>query len=404
VVNVRGEIAACIDGKGGDVSSRARAAALGQAYLGLSTEGRAQFLRILSEFTVDRFDVAERARDLDAHADPDAFARAAHDLREALAPPSVAVFKQFNSLPNGIKFLVDLRADLLALREDEPALARLERELRELLASWFDVGFLSLRRITWDAPAALLERLAKYEAVHEVRNWRDLKNRLDTDRRCYAFFHPLMPDEPLIFIEIALVDELTESIEPLLDTTAPLEDPQRATTAIFYSISNCQKGLAGISFGNALIKRVVTDLSREFPNLKTFSTLSPIPGFMAWLHTHEETGSPLEVALRSRTWSKDPEVVTAVREPLLRLCAHYLIEEKRSNGNARDPVAHFHLSNGARVERINWLADRSTKGMRDSAGLMVNYLYVLDKIDEHHEAYSSSGKVAHAQALRTLVR
>jgi malonyl-CoA decarboxylase len=400
--HVRAELAACIEGRSGEVASRARAAALGETYIRLNRAGRQQFLGVLAEFGPDRSDIARLAAALPDAGDDEAFARAANDVRRALEPPALAVFKQFNSLPAGIKFLVDLRADLLELRADNPPLARLERILRDLLASWFDIGFLSLQRITWDAPASLLERLAAYEAVHEVRNWRDLKNRLDTDRRCYAFFHPLMPDEPLIFIEVALATEIAGAVGPLLDTAAPLENPQRATTAIFYSISNCQQGLSGISFGNALIKRVVADLTREYPQLKTFATLSPVPGFTTWLRTHDAADAPLLAALEHKGWQRDPEVASAVRASLVRLCAHYLLEEKRRDGTARDPVAHFHLSNGARIERINWLADTSSKGLRESAGLMVNYLYQLDKIDENHESYAN-GTIAYSPAIKALL-
>jgi malonyl-CoA decarboxylase len=213
-----------------------------------------------------------------------------------------------------------------------------------------------------------------------------------------------MPEEPLIFIEVALTAELSTSIEPLLDTAAPIGNPREATTAIFYSISNCQRGLAGISFGNALIKRVVADLLREFPHLKTFSTLSPIPGFMTWLAGREAVDSPLTATLAKRGWYRDPTIAAAVEMPLLRLCAHYLVEEKRRSGEARDPVAHFHLTNGSRVERIDWLGDRSAKGLRESAGMMVNYLYRLDQIDENHEAYKSSGKVNVSNSVRALLR
>jgi malonyl-CoA decarboxylase len=399
---VREEIIACIEGRGGDVASRARAAALGQTYLGLSDAGRRQFLGVLAtENVIAPESVADMTRAvLDAGESVQTDMR---DLRAALEPPARQVFRQFNSLPEGIKFLVDLRADLIRFRSSDPALAQLEGDLRGLLASWFDTGFLELRRITWSAPAALLERLANYEAVHEVRNWRDLKNRLDTDRRCYAYFHALMPDEPLIFIEIALVAEMSAAIEPLLDTDAPLGNPNDATTAIFYSISNCQAGLAGISFGNALIKRVVHDLIHEFPGLKTFATLSPIPGFTAWLKGREVTQTPLEAILAKRTWSRDPATANAVKDPLLKLCAHYLVEETRRGGGALDPVAHFHLSNGARIERLDWLGDQSSRGLRSSAGIMVNYLYRLDQIDENHEAYTS-GKISYSPAIKALLR
>ncbi|MDE2571428.1 MAG: malonyl-CoA decarboxylase, partial [bacterium] len=331
------------------------------------------------------------------------------ELRDALEPSRVKLLRQFTSLSDGVKFLVDLRADLHDLANGDPILRDLEGDLRELLSSWFDVGFLELRRITWDAPAALLEKLAGYEAVHEMRGWQDLKARLGGfgpgNRRCFAFLHPLMPGEPLIFVEVALVREMAAAIGPLLDRATPAVKPEDAEAAIFYSISNCQRGLAGISFGNALIKRVVAELNAELPNLRIFATLSPIPGFMRWLDGHTAEGeAPLRAMLSRRGWNRDPAVVEALREPLMRLCAHYLLEERRNGDRVLDPVAHFHLSNGARVERLNWLGDISAKGLRESAGLMVNYLYKLDQIDANHEAYAAEGRVIASSSIRGLLR
>ncbi|MFQ5959657.1 MAG: malonyl-CoA decarboxylase domain-containing protein, partial [Alphaproteobacteria bacterium] len=288
-----------------------------------------------------------------------------------------------------------------------------------------DVGFLDLERITWDAPAALLERLIAYEAVHEIRSWSDLKNRLDSDRRCFAFFHPRMPSEPLIFVEVALVTGMSTNIQALLDESAPRCDPGDADTAIFYSISNAQAGLAGISFGGFLIKRVVDDLAHEFKGLKTFATLSPIPGFRRRLEARlaaEETlltpteekalaahapdggdgGSPL-AALLATDWHADAAAAEALKRPLERLCARYLLQEKR-DGRPLDPVARFHLRNGARIGRINWLADTSPKGLRQSLGMMINYVYKLDEIEENHEAYTGEGRVVAAGAVRALLR
>ena len=216
-------------------------------------------------------------------ADPIARTAAERALRDALEPPRITLLRQFNALPEGVKFLVDLRAELIDLGRSEPLLAGLGEDLRRLLANWFDIGFLELQRITWESPAALLEKLMAYEAVHEIRGWTDLKNRLEADRRCFAYFHPRMPDEPLIFVEVALVSGMASDVNALLDEAAPVDDPQAADTAIFYSISNCQRGLAGISFGDFLIKRVVDALATELPRLKVFATLSPIPGFRAWL-------------------------------------------------------------------------------------------------------------------------
>ncbi|HYZ60946.1 MAG TPA: malonyl-CoA decarboxylase family protein, partial [Acetobacteraceae bacterium] len=358
-------------------------------------------------------------------------ALAASALRRALEPPRVRLLTQFTTIPDGMKFLVDLRATLLDLKGTDPYLGALESDLRGLLASWFDIGFLELQRIDWNSPAVLLERLVGYEAVHEIRSWSDLKNRLDSDRRCYALFHHRMPNEPLIFVEVALVHGLSASVQQLLDKKAPLVDPKQADTAIFYSISNCQRGLAGISFGNFLIKRVVELLSNEFRNLKQFATLSPIPGFRRWLDAKlaendpqllsEEEASSLRTAapadapavetgpqalaaiLARRGWYRDQVMLRAAEPVLIRLAARYLLNESR-NRRALDPVAHFHLSNGARVERIMALADTSEKGVKASATLMVNYLYDPVRIEEYHEDYAGSGKRNASTGVRRLAR
>jgi len=423
---LREQMHACLAAKGGEVSARARAAELGRAYLGLNAEGRRRFLTLLAtEFDVDQELVAASTERLRA-ATGDAERRAAmRALRRALEPPRVRLLTQFNALPEGTKFLVDLRADLIKLAKNDKALAALEDDLKGLLTAWFDIGFLELKRITWDSPTSLLEKLSRYEAVHAVRSWSDLKNRLDSDRRCFAFFHPRMEGEPLIFVEVALVNGLASNIEVLLDEAAPVGDPRSADTAIFYSISNAQRGLAGISFGGFLIKRVVDQLSAEFPKVKTFSTLSPIPGFRAWLDEQFAKGFPGMLTASERKaigaavqgvaskgtlkqllgtdWHKDPSLAAALQGPLLRLCAHYLLEAKRENGAALDPVAHFHLSNGARVERLCWLGDVSEKGMRQSAGIMVNYLYRLPDIEANHEAYVGERTVTASSAVANLI-
>jgi malonyl-CoA decarboxylase len=413
---LRGQMRDCLAAKGGEVSARARAAELGRVYLGLNPDGRRRFLVVLAnEFDIDQDAVAAAAERLRGEGDPIARRAAARALRRALEPPRVRLLTQFNALPEGTKFLVDLRADLIKLAKGDRALAALEEDLKGLLTAWFDIGFLELKRITWDSPAALLEKLSRYEAVHAVRSWNDLKNRLDSDRRCFAFFHPRMEGEPLIFVEVALVNGLAKNVDVLLDEAAPVGDPRAADTAIFYSISNAQKGLAGISFGGFLIKRVVDQLSAEFPRVKTFATLSPVPGFRAWLDDQFAKGIPGVLTaverkalgnavqgvaskgkikqLLATDWHKDPAVASALQAPLMRLCAYYLVEGKRENGTALDPVAHFHLSNGARIERLNWLADVSEKGLRQSAGIMVNYLYRLADIEENHEAYATNNTV-----------
>ncbi len=427
---IEAQIRACLAGRGGEVSARNRAARLARTYLELDGGGQRSFLETLAGFDSDPEAVAGAYRTLQEAADPAARAGATASLRRALEPPRQKLLRQFTSIPNGVKFLVDLRATLRQMN-DSPALHALEFDLHGLLASWFDIGFLELRRIDWSSPASLLERLVGYEAVHSIRSWRDLKNRLDSDRRCYAFFHPRMPDEPLIFVEVALVQGLAESVQNLLDEKAPLLDPRTVDSAIFYSISNCQRGLSGISFGNFLIKRVVDELKHEFSNLHTFATLSPVPGFRRWLadllasgpeglfSTEEaaslrtaapadrpaaETGSAALVAILARRgWWRDPAMLHAAEPVLRRLCARYLLTE--SNGTrALDSVAHFHLSNGARLERINLLADISERGVKEGATLMVNYLYDPDRIEEWHEDYVGTGKRNASTTVRKLLR
>lgn len=424
---LRERLRACLEGRGGEVAARARAADLGRIYLALNQVGRERFLRLIAEeFDVDHGAVgaaADRLLDSVTLADREA---AEQGLRHALEAPRVRLLTQFNALPEGVKFLVDMRAELIELARGDRILAGIERDLKALLRSWFDIGFLELRLITWNSPASLLEKLMAYEAVHEIRSWTDLKNRLEPDRRCFAFFHPRMPDEPLIFVEVALVHGMADNIHALLDETVPVIDPHAANTAVFYSISNCQRGLAGISFGDFLIKRVVDDLAAELPHIKVFTTLSPIPGFRSWLEVRlaaeEETmlsaaerktiaeltegraGKGLSGLLADGSWHEYPAIVDAVKTPLLRLCAHYLLVEKAANGRALDPVEHFHLANGARLERLNWLADRSVNGQQHSYGMMINYVYRLDKIEENHQSYNESGLVTASTAIKSLAR
>ncbi|MBB4266311.1 malonyl-CoA decarboxylase [Roseospira visakhapatnamensis] len=464
---IRAGMNACLEARGGEVSARARAATLGRAYLSLNETGRARFLEILArEYATDHDQVRDAAAAVLAVQDDHVAALQWTEgrLRDVLVSPRQRLLTQFNALPRGIKFLVDMRAELLPLARERPELRGLERDLRDLLASWFDIGFLELRRITWDSPAAFLEKIITYEAVHEIQSWDDLKNRLDHDRRLYAFIHPNMPEEPLIFVEVALVNGIAGNIQALLDMDAPMLNPEEADTAIFYSISNAQAGLAGISFGNFLIKQVVERLSHSFPKLSTFSTLSPIPGFCGWLDRRLAEGEPglllpaerkaitqagvgrtadaadaagkdgrtgrdikagrdtkagrpaigakgsFKTLLADPCWPDHDPLTTALKGPMTRLCARYLVNERRTPRQegrppvALDPVAHFHLSNGARVERLNWMGDRSPKGVRQSGGLMVNYLYKLSDIERNHEAYQGQGKVATSTAIRNLAK
>lgn len=301
-----------------------------------------------------------------------------------------------------------MRETLIGLLKTNRDLEPLNADIQHLLTSWFNRGFLELRHIDWDTSAAILEKLIRYEAVHEIQGWDDLRRRLATDRKCFAFFHPAIPDDPLIFVEVALVHGLADSVQALLAPEIDEKAPETAKTAIFYSISNCQAGLKGISFGNFLIKQVVEELKREFPQLKQFATLSPIPGFMGWLRTRQKSkaddadlaGQVLE-GLSQDGWIDDPEKVEALRKPTVALCATYLATCKRGK-SPLDPTARFHLGNGAQLERLNWLGDTSIKGLRQAGGMMVNYAYHLDDIEKNHEALMNDGKIATSKSVAQL--
>ncbi len=419
---------ACLDARGGEVSARKRAAALGHAYLSLNEGGRKKFLTILAtEFDTNPQSINEAVSNLSQVEDGEARFNAEQNLRKALKAPRVHLLTQFNALPEGVKFLVDMREELILWARQDAALKGLESDLRSLLTGWFDVGFLELKQITWQAPASLLEKFFVYEAVHEIKGWDDLKNRLASDRRCFAFFHPRMPEEPLIFVWVALVNGIAGNVHVLLDQDAPLGDPETADSAIFYSISNAQAGLSGINFGNFLIKRVVDSLSKELPNLKNFATLSPMPGFKRWLDgrllegqfdlltseqddalmTAASKGSPeaaLSELLSRDKWYEDEATSAVLKDPLLRLCAYYLLIEKRGGGTATDSVAHFHLNNGARVEQLNWQADMSERGLEQSNGVMLNYLYDLKTIDSNHESYRAGEEVRASARVKNLLK
>lgn len=315
--------------------------------------------------------------------------------RRATVSPRRRLLQRFSANPDGVRFLVDMRAELQPQLRSDKRLFALDVEMEYMFSTWFDVGFLDLRRITWDSPASLVEKLIKYEAVHDIRSWADVKNRLDSDRRCYGFFHPRLPEEPLIFVEVALMNEIAASITPLLDESAAPADLGKATTAIFYSISNTQTGLKGVSFGDSLIKRVVETLKQEFPRLKTFATLSPIPALRGWLTKN----APAEML---KAWERVDELAENApeRRALMGWAARYLGDEL-NEGKPLDPVARFHLGNGARVERLNWAADPSAKGLKQSYGLMVNYLYDLKRLDKHR-ASLAQGKIPIAAAIKDL--
>ena len=425
---LRQKINRCLEGRGGEVSARTRAAELGEAYLILNSEGRTRFLELLArEYDIDNQALEQKINQRLACTKQNECRELNFQLRNLLVSPRTKLLRQFNELQEGVKFLVDLRAELLPLAKKNPDLTALDQDIHRLLCSWFDVGFLDLQRITWNTPAALLEKLIEYESVHAIQSWRDMKHRLRPDRRCYAYFHPRMPHEPLIFVEVALVNGISSAVHDLLNEEHPAIEPHQADTAIFYSISNCQRGLARVSFGNFLIKNVVKDLTNKLPNLKTFSTLSPIPGFVyylehfpdAWdfsdkekklLGERSDTQDLKEHFIKKITAMK-PNQPTTDADPLqpilMRLCARYLLTANKvsqKGTQAFDKVSHFHLSNGARIERINWAADLSTKGIAQSGGIMVNYLYNLTNIEKNHENYTSSGERAASSAVSKLAK
>jgi malonyl-CoA decarboxylase len=398
--------------RGGEVSARDRAERIAAIYRGASLAQRAAILDLIThEFAPNRDELERAISAIQIAANDAELSRAEARLRIALNAPRAKFLTQFNLLPEGVKFLVDLRADLLAALPKAPALEVLKVELDGLLESWFDPGFLELRRITWNSPALILEKLIAYEAVHPIQSWNDLRNRLDTDRRCYAFFHPRLPNEPLIFVEIALTRGLPGSVQLLLDQGAPVQDPRSADTAVFYSISNTQKGLRGVSFGNLLLKRVIEDLRHDLPRLGVFATLSPLPGFRKWLGQAlaekrlllpDTDVANLADTLARPEWPADARLGEALREPMEKLAARYLLKEK-SGSHSLDPVAHFHLSNGAQVSRIYWLADTSAHGMEQSYGMMVSYRYEPSEVEKNHERFQHDGHIAAARRVLRLL-
>jgi malonyl-CoA decarboxylase len=405
-----------------EVEGGRRAAAVARRYAEASPEERRDCWLLMSEqFTPDATDIQSAREAYEAARGTHEEARAEVRLRKAFTSPRTRLLQRFAAFPQGVRFLVDLRAELLPHLKTDKRLLALDAELEDLFSTWFDVGFLDLRRISWNSPASLIEKLIKYEAVHDIHSWADAKNRLDEDRRCYGFFHPRLPDEPLIFVEVALLDDMAGSITPLLDVDAAPAVPSKASTAIFYSISNTQAGLRGVSFGDSLIKRVVETLRAEFPQLKTFATLSPIPGLRAWLGRNAEAllarlpkrARQALAAELGRETVGAPELLAALEDVasldeksarvrwLLGAAAHYLGQALTGDGKPVDAVARFHLGNGARVERLNWRADPSPKGLKQSYGLMVNYLYDLRRLDKYR-AMLAQGKLPVSSAVESL--
>lgn len=364
------------------------------------------FDRIVAEFAPDTAALDEAYAAYHAHATQDNLLR----LQACVEAPRQELFRRLNTAPGATGTLVAMRRQVLAALETHPEWKGIATDLEHLFGSWFNRGFLTLERIDWYTPAIVLEKLIEYEAVHEIAGWHELRRRLASDRRCFAFFHPALPHEPLIFIEVALTKGISASIEPLLALDAPQVETNSVDTAIFYSITNCQPGLRGISFGNLLIKQVAQRLGQEFPRVKTFATLSPIPGFCAWLQTvipriieFPDGASQVQALaiLDKPGWHQDAAESERLRKVLTPLAGYYLACAKHER-EAADPVARFHLGNGARLERLNWLADTSKRGLQQSAGMMVNYLYRLDEVEDNHELYVREQKVAASRELRRL--
>jgi malonyl-CoA decarboxylase len=393
----------------GEASGVALAREILTAYSDLTVGPRIAFFEALAtRFSVDRERI-DTAVDAWTRSGTD---EAAGDLHVATEPRRQELFRRLNLAPGGTASLVSMREDLmdaLVRRED---LSPVDQDFVHLFSSWFNRGFLVLRRIDWSTPAIVLEKIIRYEAVHQIRDWEDLRRRIDPpDRRCYAFFHPALNDEPLIFVEVAFTNGIPRAIAPILEKNGNTLAPDRANTAVFYSISNCQRGLSGVSFGSFLIKQVVEEVSREFPRLSTFVTLSPAPGFASWLASERKSDGPMLTSqdlaalseLDTPDWWRDggPE---RLKEPMLHAAATYFLSARSRNGGALDPVARFHLGNGARLEQLNPLGDLSEKGLAQSHGLMVNYQYDIDDIEKNHEAYAENRTIVVSNAVRRLAR
>ncbi|MFK7763615.1 MAG: malonyl-CoA decarboxylase [Roseobacter sp.] len=366
----------------GERSGRALAAGMLEQYQGLDDTEKQTFFNFLArEMNIDPTAVRETLTAYEESPSKDTY----RAFMAAAEPPRQELIRRLNMVPGATELLVRMRADLLRLGTQDPALQALDMDFRHLFASWFNRGFLVLRPISWESPAHILDKIIAYEAVHAIQSWDDLRRRLQPqDRRCFAFFHPAMPDEPLIFVEVALSRGVPGSIQALLAEDRDVIPQERADTAVFYSISNCQDGLAGISFGNSLIKQVARDLAMALPQIKTFVTLSPIPGLMQWLEENARDA--------------DLEDSTLMR----RHAAEYLLHAKRSDGFPRDPVARFHLGNGARVHAVHADADLSEKGQSQSGGTMVNYLYDVSKLMENQERYAARNMIPASSEVRSL--
>ncbi|WP_421870319.1 malonyl-CoA decarboxylase [Pararhizobium sp.] len=391
----------------GEASGMALAAEIFDRWDALKGDGAQDFLNMLHEkFGPD----TERLDQAIEHYRSEKRSAAVIALHQAAEPRRQELLRRLNHAPNGTAKLVQMRQYLLASSDRSEGYHALDADFTHLFGSWFNRGFLTLRPIDWSTPAYILEKIIKYEAVHEIAGWDELRRRLaPADRRCFAFFHPRLADEPLVFVEVALTRSVPSAIADVLDEGREQINPDEATTAVFYSISNCQEGLRGISFGNFLIKQVVDDLRKDLPGLKNFVTLSPVPGFSRWLAKARmsasdglmtDTARETLAVLDDPNWADDAGTVADVERVLLPLAARYFLTERTPEGRPIDPVARFHLGNGARLERLNFLGDRSAKAMQQAHGLMVNYLYKLDDIVANHEAMAQRGEVIASAAVK----
>jgi malonyl-CoA decarboxylase len=390
----------------GEVAGAVAAREAFAAYTALQPGERARFFDALaSDFSPNPQSVLDAAQAYHADPSPSALLR----LEEVVEPARQELFRRLNMAPGGTAALVAMRLAVLLELEDHPPWRVIDNDLRHLLRSWFNRGFLTLERIDWHTSAIVLEKLIEYEAVHEIKGWEDLRRRLQADRRCFAFFHPQLPDEPLIFIEVALTRALSARVQPLLDVTSPVTPEADATCAVFYSITNCQEGLRGISFGNFLIKQVAVQLRDELPRIRRFATLSPVPGFRGWLRSMREKlgagtrGEELRALferLEAPDWFEG-EGLDKCEALLMPLAAYYLTQARRGR-ELVDPVARFHLGNGAVMERLNWLGDISVHGMARSFGIMVNYVYRLAEVERNHELFVNEQRVIAAPAVARL--
>jgi len=393
----------------GEVSGSRLAAEALDAYKALDDRGRRAFFEsLIREFSPDPEEVGGAGDAYRTDPSPENLAR----LQKVVEPPRQELFRRLNQAPDGTHILVAMRSQVLQDSDRSARLKPIAADLAHLFASWFNRGFLVLRRIDWRTSAIILEKLIQYEAVHQIQGWHDLRRRLETDRRCYAFFHPALPDEPIIFIEVALTRGLSDKVQALLDPDSAVLDDQTAEWAVFYSITNCQEGLRGVPFGSFLIKQVVEDLSKEFPRIKKFATLSPVPGFRKWL---SEKAAALQAIpklapfanvvamLDNPQWMEDEALRAELQRSLMPLAAYYLLHA-RQNREPLDPVARFHLKNGARLERINWLGDTSASGLHRSSGLTANYVYKLPDVERNHELYVREHKVTSSREIETLAK